>query len=255
MRPSTEVQSVQGTESGSRTFLFRLLRIPRDVLAYDLFRVLRLYCRGDVLDVGGGDFYLLAKRKGVQCETWTAVEPVKDKLLKLDDPKFSCIHADGCHMPEVANNRYDTVLNIQVLEHVFEPIKMVEECARVMKAGGHGIFLIPQTSYMHMAPHHYYNFTRFWIEEAMERSHLEIIELKLLGGLWSSMVMHHLFFFLESFRFPGFSIPTIKRSPLFHLLWPFMAMYAVIAIPICFVLSLADLKEAANNHLVVVRKR
>ncbi len=255
MPPSTETQTVQGTDIGSRTLLFRLLRIPRDILAREMFRMMRQYCRGDVLDVGGWDFYLLAKRRGVDCTTWTAVEPVADKLLKLDDPKFKCVHADGCHMPEIESNRYDTLLNIQVLEHVFEPIKMVEECARVLKPGGHAIWLIPQTGYMHMAPHHYYNFTRFWIEEAMERSHLEIIEFKPLGGLWSSMMMHKLFFFLESFRFPGFSIPAIKRSPLFYLLWPFQALYAVIAIPICLILSLADLKEAANNHLVVVRKR
>lgn len=255
MPPSAEVQSVQGTETGSRSLLFRLLRIPRDVLARDMFRALTTYCRGAVLDVGGWDFYLLAKRKGVTCDTWTAVEPVKDKLLQLDDPKFTCIHADGCNMPEVESNQYDTLLNIQVLEHVFEPIKMVGECARVLKPGGHGIFLIPQTGYMHMAPHHYCNFTLFWIEEAMERAGLQIVELKPIGGLWSSMGMHSLFFFLESFRFPGFSISSIKRSPLFYLLWPFMAVYAIIAIPICFLLSLGDLKEAANNHLVVVRKK
>jgi hypothetical protein len=45
-----------------------------------------------------------------------------------------------------------------------------------------------------------------------------------------------------------------RRGPLFYVLWPFMALFAVLAIPVCLVFSLGDLAEEPNNHLVVARR-
>jgi ubiquinone/menaquinone biosynthesis C-methylase UbiE len=116
-----------------------------------MFGVIRKYCQGSVLDVGGWDFFLTLKRKGVQYKHWTVLENSDKKLLHIDDPAFECVLGDGCNM-KFADNTYDTVLNIQVLEHVFDPLAMVKEVGRVLKPGGYGIFLIPQTAYMHFAP-------------------------------------------------------------------------------------------------------
>jgi SAM-dependent methyltransferase len=141
-----------------------------------------------------------------------------------------------------------------VLEHVFEPIRMVEESARVLRPGGKGVFLIPTTSTMHLAPHYHYNFSRFWIREAMRRAGLEIVELRPLGGVWSTFASRLVFFFLQAFRVPGMSDPDIRRGGLFYLLFPLQALVALLAIPLCLFLSLGDLAEEPNNHLVIVRK-
>lgn len=218
-----------------------------------MFAALRQYCKGDVLDVGGWDFYLTAKKKNIPFHTWTTLECDPEKVLHLAEERFRCVLGDGCDM-EFSNASFDTVLNIQVLEHVMHPLDMVSEMARVLKPGGHVILLIPQTGYMHMAPHHYYNFTRFWIEQAMREAGLEIIEITPLGGLWSSMALHHIFFFLQSLRVSGWSVKDCKRNMLFYLLFPFMALFALVNIPICFLLSVGDLTEAAHNHLVVAKK-
>lgn len=248
--------TVRGGSSGAMTLLFRLLRIPRDIQSRAMFRAVREQCRGKVLDVGGWDFYLTARAmKGIQFEHWTTLECSKDKLLSFDDPKFTCVLGDGCAMTMFKDASFDTVLNIQVLEHVVEPNAMMREVARVLRPGGKAVFLIPQTGYMHMAPDHYYNFTRFWIRNQCETNGMDVIDLHPVGGLWASMGMHAIFFFLQSFRFPGFSTPECKRPWTFYVLWPFMALAALCIIPVSLLLSFGDLTESANNHLVVARKR
>jgi SAM-dependent methyltransferase len=218
-----------------------------------MFIVMRRFCRGDVLDVGGWDFYLTAKKEGIRCSTWTTLEYDKKRKLEIEDEKHTFIIDDGCNM-SLESDKYDTVINIQVLEHVFEPIKMVHEIARVLKKTGYAIFLIPQTSTLHGLPH-YYNFTIFWIKSVMESAGLEIIELKSLGGIWSSMASHLFYFIYHSLVRKLKSPIGHSRSFLFYLLYPFMVLYAVINIPICMIFSIGDLKEEPNNHLVVVRKR
>lgn len=237
-----------------KSLVLRLLYLARDLRSRDVFRALREHCRGDVLDVGGWDFFVTAKRKGAEFTRWTTLEPDPERLLEIDDPRVTLVNGDGCAMT-LPSASYDTVLNLQVLEHVFEPIKMVNEIARVLKPGGKAIFLIPTTSTMHLAPHYHGNFSRFWIDEAMQRAGLEIVELKPLGGVWSSASSHALYFFLTAFRVEGMTDPRIERPALFYLLFPLQALWALITIPVGLVLGLGDLAEEPNNHLVVVRKR
>ncbi|MFP6585003.1 MAG: class I SAM-dependent methyltransferase [Candidatus Hydrogenedentota bacterium] len=225
----------------------------RDLFARKMFDVMRRYCSGDVLDVGGWDFYLTAKKKGITCDSWTSLEYDENKAFDCDDEKYTLVHGDGCAM-DFDDESYDVVLNIQVLEHVFEPIRMVEEIHRVLKRGGTAIFLIPQTTPLHMVPDHYYNFTYFWVTKVMERTGFEIVELHPLGGRWMSMASH-LFYFIYHVAIRKLKSPTGgKRSLLFFLLFPFMVLYALINFPLCLLLGLGDLQEEANNHLVVVRK-
>jgi len=231
----------------------RLEYFLRDLRSRDMFRALRAHCRGRVLDVGGWDFFLTARRKNIPFEHWTSLEYDTEHVLDLGDDRYTLIHGDGCNMT-FEDGSFDTVLNIQVLEHVVEPIRMVEECARVLKPGGTGIFVVPQTGVVHAAPHHYYNFTLFWIQEVMGRCGLEIVELTPMGGTWGSMASH-LFFFLWYTWKRRLQSPTgAARSRAFYILYPFMVLYALVNIPVCLFFGLADLSEEANNHLVVVRK-
>lgn len=218
-----------------------------------MYRALRKYCHGHVLDVGGRDFVLTVLAMRIPFETWTTLDVATDGSLQIDDQRVRFITGDGCRM-DLPGDQFDTVLNIQVLEHVLEPLEMVREISRVLKPSGYGIFLIPQTSTLHMAPFHYYNFTRYWILETMKRTGLQIVELNALGGRWSSTASHLVYFFLQCARFPGMFNPDSRKGILFFALFPLMVLYALVSIPICLLLSIADLKEEPNNHLVVVQK-
>jgi SAM-dependent methyltransferase len=233
--------------------LGRFVYAARNLRSRALFKALRRYADGDVLDVGGWDFFLAAKRNAIPFRTWTTLEKTQDRLPQIDDERFSVTVGDGTEM-EFADGRFDTVLNVQVLEHVFQPILMVSEIGRVLRPGGHAIFLIPQTSNTHLVPDFHCNFSRYWVETAMKHAELELLELQPLGGTWSTMASRFFYFFLAAFRVSTFSDSVHRRNALFYLLLPVMIVYALISIPICMLLSLGDLTEEPNNHLVVARK-
>lgn len=230
-----------------------MLYVLRDLRSGALYRALQQHCRGDVLDVGGWDFYVSAAEKGVAFMRWTTLENDPQRLLETDDPRVTISQGDGCAM-EFPDASFDTVLCVQVLEHVFDPIRMVAEVGRVLRPGGHAVFLIPCTSTMHLAPHYYSNFSRFWVQEALRRAGLEVVELRELGGVWSTAASRTLFFFLQALRSPGMSDPAIRRNALFWVLLPFQMLFALFLVPVALVFSLGDLHEEPNNHLVVARK-
>jgi len=233
--------------------LIRLLYALRNWRSRRLFDALVRHARGEVLDVGGFDFFLTARERGVPFERWTTIEPSMERTPDVDDPRFRAVRGDGRRM-EFADASFDTVLAIQVLEHVAEPAAVVQEIARVLRPGGATILLVPQTGTMHLAPHWFGNLSRYWIADALAKARLEIVELRPLGGFWSSTASRLGYFFLQSFRYEGMSDPACRRSPLFFLLWPLQALFAIVAIPVCLVLSLGDLAEEPENHLVVARK-
>jgi SAM-dependent methyltransferase len=237
----------------SKSLLLRGLYLARDFRSRALFGALARHVRGDVLDVGGWDFYLTAKRKGVACTSWTTLESDPTRLPEVDAPEFRAVHGDGQAMT-FADASFDTVLSIQVLEHVLEPLRMVDEMARVLRPGGTAVLLIPQTSTMHLTPHYYGNFSRYWVRDALARAGLELVEHAPLGGIWSSMASHQFYFLLQLARVKGMSDPEIRRPALFPLFAPLQVLWALVSLPVCLFLSLADLAEEPNNHLVVARK-
>ena len=225
-----------------KSVILRALYKARDFRSKALFDALRKHCRGHVLDVGGWDFYLTAREERIPFEHWTTLEYSTDRLLETEDSRVTVVYGDGCDM-DFDDASFDTVLNVQVLEHVFEPLRMVSEISRVLKPGGTAVFLVPQTSTTHLAPHYYSNFSRFWIREAMRRNELEIIELESIGGVWTTMASHLFFFILQSFRVRGMSTPENRRNAFFYLLYPVMLLFALVNIPLALLLSLGDLSE------------
>lgn len=233
--------------------LMRLLYRARDWRARALFDALGAYGGGEVLDVGGSDFFLTARRRGLPFARWTTLESDPAGLPEVADARFRAVRGDGCAIC-FADERFDTVLSVQVLEHVFEPVRMVQEIARLLRPGGHAVLLVPQTSTTHLAPHYYCNFSRYWIAEVLRRTGLELVEHRPLGGVWSTQASRTLYFFLQAARVGGFSDPAIRRSAVFWLLLPLQILWALVSIPVALLLSLGDLEEEPNNHLVVARK-
>lgn len=239
--------------SSTYNFLYKMLYLGRDFFRRDIFTTTKKYCRGNVLDIGGRDFFQKAKACGVTFSKWTTLESTLDEYYPVDDKRYQFVLGDGCKL-KYKNNSFDTILNLHVLEHVFEPIQMVKEAARVLKKNGYAIFLIPNGATLHHAPHHYYNFTRFWIEKVMQDQGLKIVELKPLGGLWQTITARLFYVFLKSARVSGMSTRYDRRNSLFYLLFPAAWLYAIVSIPITLLFSLGDLTEDPNDHLVVVKK-
>jgi SAM-dependent methyltransferase len=133
------------------------------------------YASGWLLDIGCGD-------KPYQ-ELFTKV----DRYFGLDWPGSKAdVHADAMSLP-FANASFDTVLCNQVLEHVPEPWRLMDEAVRVLRPDGFLILTAPQTWHLHHVPFDYYRYTRFGLKFLAERSGLEIIDLEPTCGLWATL--------------------------------------------------------------------
>jgi len=236
-------------KSNLSKFLFFL----RDQMSADLFLCLRKYCKDNVLDIGGWDFYETAIKKGISYESWTVVDSDKSHLLQTNQHRVNFVHGDGCKL-KFKNNTFDTILCIQVLEHVFDPIELVKESARVLKIGSYGIFMVPQTGNLHGVPYHYQNFTKYWIIEVCKRIDVELVEIIPAGGAWrthASRLLHTIFQILGH---PSYTYKKKKRNLIFYLLSPFSLIYIFVNLFICLIFSLGDIEEEANNHIFVFKK-
>lgn len=76
----------------------------------------------------------------------------------------------------IADARFDVVLCTEVLEHIPEPQKAIDEMFRVLKPGGTLLlttrFLFP----IHDAPHDYFRYTKYGLRHLLRR--FEIVELE-----------------------------------------------------------------------------
>lgn len=63
------------------------------------------------------------------------------------------------------DDSFDAILCSEVLEHVPEPIRVLQEFRRLLRVGGTLILTAPFASIVHFAPYHYYSgFSRYWYE-------------------------------------------------------------------------------------------
>jgi SAM-dependent methyltransferase len=225
----------------------------RDLRYAALFDVVRAQCHGSVLDVGGGQFVKTAIDIGARFDSWTVVEPHAADLPDVADSRVRCVVGDGCAL-EFPDASFDTVLSIQVLEHVFEPMRMLEELYRVTKPGGTLVVMAPQTANLHHVPHHYQNLTRYWLEEAAERLGAEVVSYQALGGAWSTIASRLVLQYPTALGVNGYRHPGVRRGWRFWALFPVGVLTTIVTFPLAMLLSLGDLEEEANNHLVVLRR-
>lgn len=81
---------------------------------------------------------------------------------------------------------FDAILCSEVLEHVPDPTRALDEFARLLKPGGRLILTAPFASLVHMAPYHYCTgFSRYWYEVHLGRRDFTIEELTPNGDWFS----------------------------------------------------------------------
>ena len=85
------------------------------------------------------------------------------QIGKWDTSRIDLV-CDITAIPESPNS-FDAILCTEVLEHVPDPTKALDEFARLLRPGGKLILTAPFASLVHMAPHHYCSgFSRYWYE-------------------------------------------------------------------------------------------
>lgn len=92
---------------------------------------------------------------------------------------------DIAAIPE-PDSSFDAILCSEVLEHVPDPVIVLDEFARLLKPGGQLILTAPFASLVHFAPYHFCSgFSRYWYEHHLPLKGFEIDELSPNGDWFS----------------------------------------------------------------------
>jgi SAM-dependent methyltransferase len=122
----------------------------------------------------------------------------------------------------VENDSFDVVICTEVMEHVVDPQKLIQEISRILKPGGLLLLSAPLGSGLHQEPHHYYGgFTPYWYRHFFPKFGFCDLDITANAGSFS-------FFAQESLRFARLSIPTHLYAPLLiRIAWaPFWIILA-----------------------------
>jgi len=143
--------------------------------------------RGRLLDVGCGDKpyeYLfrphVSEYIGIEHEATFTETAASDRERKPD------FLYDGRRLP-FEDRSFDTVLNVQVLEHTPRPAALVMEMARVLKDDGILILSAPFQFRLHEEPHDYFRYSPHGLRALCADAGLEITQIYNQGGLWSGI--------------------------------------------------------------------
>jgi SAM-dependent methyltransferase len=151
------------------------------------------HARGRVLDVGCGERpYDELFRPHVTGYVGLEYPPVADNLIPeiwgmLERIRgIVDVFGDGQRMP-FADASFDTVVALEVFEHVRDPDACVAEIARVLRPGGKVLITVPFVAPLHQLPFDYYRFTPGGIEALLERHGFGVDELRPRGNFASVM--------------------------------------------------------------------
>lgn len=147
--------------------------------------------------------------------------------------------ASGLDLP-FRDSTFDTVLCLQVLEHVPQPWRLLDEIARVLRPGGALVLTAPHIWGLHEEPRDYYRFTPFGLRHLGDAAGLRVEAVKALAGYWVT----------AGARFVHY-LRRLERLRLHPATRPLMALVQLS----CLVLDRIHRVESdAWNHLLVARK-
>ena len=128
----------------------------RKGLENNLIPSLKKYTKGKILEIGSGN---LSYKKYVKSKSY--------KTLDIN----STLNVDFCediHKTIISSNSFDTILMIEVLEHLYNPFKAIEQVHRILKKEGYVIATTPFIHPYHGEPHDYYRYTKHGLKKIFE---------------------------------------------------------------------------------------
>ena len=98
-----------------------------------------------------------------------------------------------------ADASYDAAVCIQTLEHVNEPMRVINEIGRVLRPGGRLYLVAPMAWPQHQKPHDYFRYTSFGFRYLLQNSGMRVLEMRPMGGyFWflsfNLQLFHHWLF-------------------------------------------------------------
>lgn len=201
--------------------------------------------RGKVLDVGCADRWI-ELRLSNECDYIGLDYPVTGRDMYGAKPD---IFADAGRLP-LADESVDTVIMLEVLEHLRNPSEAMAEASRVLRSGGCLLLSVPFMYPIHDAPHDYQRLTRHGVMRDADAAGLR---LEMVSGRLGSLETAGL---LACLSIGGMSLEALKRrSPSMLLVPPLLLLLPVINLVAWLGERLLPSWDATTNgYLVTARK-
>lgn len=144
-----------------------------------------------------------------------------DKYIGVD--WTSCFHdskadivADLNGELPIENDFADTIVSLNVLEHLYNPQGFLKESYRVLKDGGTIILHIPFQWWVHEAPHDYFRYTPYGLRYLLSEAGYTDIKVQPVAGFYTTILMKMNYFSLRAIKGSNF-----RRKIVENLLKPF----------------------------------
>lgn len=98
-----------------------------------------------------------------------------------ENPYLDCA-SDLNDIIPLKDEKFDTILITDVLEHIQNPNLLWGEMSRLLKPNGKIIVGVPFFYWIHEAPHDYYRYTEYMLRMFCERNGLTVVSLEQYGG-------------------------------------------------------------------------
>jgi len=111
-----------------------------------------------------------------------------DKYVRLDNRDYKDIDivADISKKIPVKNGDFDSIICIQVLEHVKDPKHVINEIHRILKKDGKCLLTTHMAAPLHGEPYDYYRFTKYALKDLFKD--FKYVEVKTSGGAALSII-------------------------------------------------------------------
>lgn len=138
-----------------------------------LKKALEEYVKGHVLEIGVGNLDYINNIEN---------NYLSYKTLDIDK-KLDVDFCEDIHKTTIPGNQFDTIIMIEVLEHLYNPFKAIEEVHRIARTNANVIATTPFIHPYHGEPHDYFRFTEYGLRKIFENfSKVEIISYGNLFG-------------------------------------------------------------------------
>jgi len=121
------------------------------------------------------------------------------------------VRGDLADMP-FRDATFDACLSIVTLEHVREPMRVVQEMSRALGPGGRLLLVAPLEWEVHQAPHDFFRYTRHGLEYLLHEAGFEAIEIRPVGGFFR-LLSRRVFNAIQFFPGPLEIVAAIFLAP------------------------------------------